>query len=126
MQRSTERAPQQAEEFVREPGKFRARRGGARVNHNVPSVWYLRHVEPQNFADAPANPVAHDRAAQGFFYTGAETAVFRSIPADKNDELRTRATLAPAIYRFIFDATQQACGTRVAPVSSGRSVLRRA
>jgi hypothetical protein len=126
-EKSIERAPQQAEEFFREPGKFDPRHRGARVNHNVPSVWYLRHVGPQNFANAPANPIAHNRAAQSFFYTGAETAAFRSIPADEKNELRTRATLASAVHRFIFDATQQASGTRVAPVRSGHSSdLRRA
>ncbi len=123
---SSERAPQQAEEFLRQPGKFDPRHSSARVNHDVPSYWYLRHVDPQDFADAPANPVAHDSAALSLFYTGAETAVFRSITADENNELRARAALASAIHRFVFDAAQKTRGTRVAPVRSGSGVFRRA
>jgi hypothetical protein len=104
--RSRERAPQQAEEFVRQPRKFDPRHRGARVNHDVPSSWYLRPVESQDFANAPANSIAHDRAAQSFFHAGAETASSRAVAANKNNELRTRTPFASAINRFIFDAAQ--------------------
>jgi hypothetical protein len=83
-------------------------------------------MESQDFAYAPANPVAHDRAAQGFFNAGAETGVAGAVAANKNNELRTRAPLAPAIDRFVFDAAQQTRGTREAEVPSRCRFLRRA
>lgn len=83
-------------------------------------------MESQDFADAPANPIAHDRAAEGFFHAGAEPAVSGAVAANKNNELRTGAPLASAIHRLVFDAAQQTRGTRVAPVNRGRSVLRQA
>jgi len=92
------------------------------VNHDVPSVWYLRHVDSQDFADAPPTPVAYHRAAQGFFYAVAEAALSGSVWAEENDELRTRAPPAVAIHRFKFGAVEQADGTRKAPspIAGGR------
>jgi len=112
---SLERAPQQADQFYGQWRKLASRHGGARVNHDVPSVWYLRHVDSQDFADAPPNPVAYHRAAQGFFYAGAEAALSGSVWAEENDELRTRAPPAVAIHRFKFGAAKQANSTRKAP-----------
>jgi len=83
-------------------------------------------VEPQDFADASANPIAHNRAAQSFFYAGAESACSGAIAANKNNELRTRAPLTSAINRLIFDAAQQTRGTRVAQVMRWSSVIRQA
>lgn len=94
------------------------------MNDYVPSGWYLRPVESQDFADAPANPIAHYRAAQSFFHAGAEAAGSGAVAANENNKLRTRAPLSAAIDRFIFDAAQQTRGTRVAQVR--RSVIRQA
>ena len=63
-------------------------------------------MKPQDFADAPANPIAHDRAAEGFFHAGAEAAGSGAVAADKYHELRTGAPLASAVDRFVFDAAQ--------------------
>ena len=107
----------------------------SRMNHDVPSRRNLRPVAPQNFANAAANAVPHHRAAQSFLDADPEAAgaarrerssggtFARSFPpeglirklgtrAEENGKLRARAALTGAIYGFVFDALQQAHGTR--------------
>ncbi|HEV3219962.1 MAG TPA: hypothetical protein VGZ48_09335 [Candidatus Acidoferrales bacterium] len=85
------------------------------MNHDIPSSRYLRGVKSQDFADAPANPIAYNRAAQGFFHADAETAASRFVWAEENNELRARTPAAATIHGFKFDAADEPSVTRKAP-----------
>src|ERR1700722_2303712 len=104
------------------------------MNHDVPSRRNLHPVAPQNFADAAFNAVPHHRAAQSLLNADPEAAdaaarkrfcgrkTFarsfppdglirnRSLRAEENGKLRTRASLAGAVNGFVFHALQQTYG----------------
>ena len=106
------------------------------MNHDVPSRRNLRAIAPQDFTDAAAYAIPHDRATQCFLDADAESAGarwpgnlasvnfvvgadrLRHVPrAKENCKLRARAALARAIHGFIFDAFQQPHGTRKSPAA---------
>jgi len=111
------------------------------VNHDVPSRRNLRPIAPQNFADAPPYAISHYSATECFLDADSESTVavwpgsfasercivrpagfWRALRAEENSKLRARAALARAIYRFIFDAFQQARGTwKILPRTVGIS-----
>jgi hypothetical protein len=93
------------------------------MNYDVPSCWNLRPIAPQDFTDAAPYAIPHYSAAQGFLDADSEStgaawsrrlafgssivrpACFhRILRAKKSCKLRARATLARAIYGFVFDA----------------------
>ena len=61
------------------------------MNDDVPSRGNLRTVPPKDFADAPADPIAHHRVSQRLLYADAETASRPAVGAIKNHELRRRS-----------------------------------
>ncbi|HXN64603.1 MAG TPA: hypothetical protein VN862_04660 [Candidatus Acidoferrales bacterium] len=67
------------------------------MNHNVPSGRYLRAIQPYDFADAPANPVAHHGAAHCFFHAEAEAATRYTIRAEKYYKLLAGAATPFAV-----------------------------
>ena len=101
------------------------------MNYNVPSRWNLRPIAPQNFTNPAAYAIPHNSATQGFLDADAESTgaarpgnrasgncvvgsarLKRVLRAKENCKLRARAALSRAVYGFVFDAFQQAHGTR--------------
>jgi hypothetical protein len=68
------------------------------MNHEVPSCGYLLPVEPHDFADAPPDTIAHDRAAQSTLDAEAEAALRQVVRFHENSEVGTRAALAGAVH----------------------------
>ena len=85
-------------------------------------------MKSQDFADAPPDPVAHNRAAQCFFYADAETAASRFVWAEENYELRARTPAAATVHGLEFAAAHEPRVTRKAPapLMAGAGSFRRA
>jgi len=65
-------------------------------------------MQPEHFANAPPDTIAHHGAAQCFFYADAEAAAHGIVWAEENDELLTRAPAATAMNDFEIAAAQEA------------------
>jgi len=79
-----------------------------RMNHNVPSWWYLQTMTTNSFPQATANTIAHYRAAESLFNAEAEAALRQLIGAKKSNEVRAGTPSAGAIDSVEISATHQA------------------
>jgi hypothetical protein len=64
-------------------------------------------VAAHDLAQAPPDPIAHNRSTQGFLDTEAKTALRHLIGAKKNCEVGTRAALSSAVNRIKLSAPHQ-------------------
>lgn len=69
-------------------------------------------MQAQNFAYAPADTIAFNRAALSAFHAQAEAGDAASIGAEEDDERRARAATPLAIDRVKLGPPHQAAGTR--------------
>ena len=79
-----------------------------RMNHNIPSWWYLLTVTTNGLPQATANTIAHYRAAESLFNAEAEAALRQLIGAEKSNEVRAGTPSAGAIDSVEISAAHQA------------------
>jgi len=79
-----------------------------RMNHNVPSWWYLQTMTTNGLPQAATNTIAHYRAAESLFNTEAEAALRQLIGAKKSNEVRAGTPSAGAIDSVEISAAHQA------------------
>jgi hypothetical protein len=84
------------------------RHDALRMNHNVPSWWYLQTMTTDGLPQAPTNTIAHYRAAESLFNAEAEAALRQFISAKKNNEVRIGTPSAGAIDSVEISAAHQA------------------
>jgi hypothetical protein len=101
------RAFQQTQQIRRQRRKLRVRDRTLRVNDDVPSCGYLQPVAAHDFAQAPPDPIAHHRTAQGLLDAEAESALRQFVGAEENCEVETRTALSSAIDRIKLSAPGQ-------------------
>ncbi len=70
------------------------------MNDDVPSLRYLPTVQSKDFADPPADAVAHHGPAHCLLYADPEAAVPEAARARENREVRAPAPLPSAIDGF--------------------------
>ncbi len=67
------------------------------MNDNVPSLRYLHAVQSKDFADPPADAVAHHGPAQSLLYADPEARVSEAARAREDREVRAPAPRPAAI-----------------------------
>src|ERR1700688_3211259 len=114
--------PEQTHQFGFQRRVGRLRHRAPWMNHDVPSRRNLRFIAPQDFPDAAANAIPHDRATQGLLDADAKAAdracrgcldpkglVIGAarrgclLRAEENCKLGARTALTRAVYSFVFD-----------------------
>src|SRR5262249_44190177 len=77
---------QQLQELCRQSSRRRRRHIGLGVNDDVPSCGYLLAVQANHFANAPANAIAHYRAAESALDAETEAALWQIVRFRENGE----------------------------------------
>jgi len=67
-------------------------------------------MQAQNFADAPANPIAYHSSTQSFLHAHAETAEIAAIGSSENNERVAHAPAPFPVNRFELGAVNETRG----------------
>ena len=108
LQACRSRILQQAQQVGGQRGMVGTRHDAFRMNHNVPSWWYLQTMTTNSLPQATTNTIAHYRAAESLFNAEAETALRQLIGAKKSNEVRAGTPSAGAIDSVEISAAHQA------------------
>ena len=98
----------QAQQIGGQHGMIGTRHYVLRMNHNVPSWWYLQTMTTNGLPQATTNTIAHYRAAESLFNAEAEAALRQLIGAKKSNEVRAGTPSAGAIDSVEISAAHQA------------------